>query len=137
MKQFGWLHLILALAVGLAAGVAIGLHMPRWAFMHMHRGGNPTARMVEKFSRDLKLDAAQREKLTAILERTHKRVMDLRKGVGPRFEAIRRETSAEIAKILTPEQAARFREMEKKWDARHRGRKPGEEMGPGPGAPPR
>jgi Spy/CpxP family protein refolding chaperone len=135
MKQFGWKHLIWSLAVGVAAGVALGLHLPRWSLLRPHRGGDPTAHMVDRFSRDLKLTAEQRTKLTAILEKTHKRLMSLRKEAGPKFEAIRKETSRAIEKILTPEQAKRFHEMEKKRAAHHRG--PGSRAGgPGPGPEP-
>jgi Spy/CpxP family protein refolding chaperone len=118
MRKFGWSHLLWALAVGLAAGLALGLHIPRWGFLHPHRGGDRTAHMVDRFSRDLKLDAVQREKLTAILDKTHHRLMDLRKATGPKYEAIRRDTSREIEKILTPDQVKRFHELEKKREAR-------------------
>ncbi len=138
MKQFGWKHLVWALAVGVAAGLALGLHLPRWGLLRPHRGGDPTARLVDRFSRDLKLTAEQRTKLTAILENTHKRIVGLHREEGAKFEAIRKETSRRIEKILTPDQAKRFHELEKRWEARHRGPRP--EAGdpePGPEAPPR
>ena len=85
------------------------------------------------FSRDLKLSADQRTKLTAILERTHKRIEALRNEAGPKFEAIRKDTAREIEKILTPGQLPLFRQHEKKWEARHH--EPGH--GPGMEAPAR
>ncbi|MEK7475367.1 MAG: hypothetical protein AAB152_06980 [Candidatus Coatesbacteria bacterium] len=132
MRKFGWSHLVWALAVGLAAGLALGLHAPRWGFPHPRRGGDRTALMVDRVSRQLKLDAGQREKLTAILEKTHHRIMRLRRDVGPKFEAIRKEASREIEKILTPDQVERYRELEKKWDARHRQSGPAGMGPPGP-----
>jgi len=135
MKQFGWKHLIWSLAVGIAIGLALGLHLPRWRLMHGHRGGDQTSHMVDRFSRDLKLTAEQRTKLTAILENTHKRIVSLHKEEGTKFEAIRKETSRAIERILTPEQAKRFHEMEKRREAHRRG--PGAKAGcPGPGPEP-
>lgn len=117
-RRFGTGHLIWALVAGLAGGTAIGLHLHRWCRSWMGGGGDPTARMVERFSRDLKLDAGQKAKLTVILEDTHHRFTELRGEVHPKFAAIRARTDAAIEKILTPEQVVTYRGLRKRNDER-------------------
>jgi len=132
MKGFGWKHIILALLVGIIAGFALCLHVPRHRLMPWKHGGDPNTRLVERFSRGLNLTADQRTKLVTILERSRKRLDSLRGEIGPKFEAIRRETNTAIEKILTPEQVARFRQLHRKFEQRHPGPRPGPEGHPAP-----
>ncbi len=121
MRRYRLWHLGLALIVGAAGGAAFGLHRGRWeAHRYMAAGGPPTARMVERFGRRLHLTEDQKQKLAPILDRAKQRMVVLHGDTAPRVEAIRRESAAAIERILTPDQVAPFRAMQKKWDDRRK-----------------
>jgi len=109
-----------AFGLGLLVGVAIGVHLWRWDPFHHPKGGDPTPRIVERFSRDLKLTPEQKTRLTAILEKTRGKMQALQGKSCADFQAIQKETAAAIEKILTPEQRPVFVKMEKKHIARLR-----------------
>ena len=86
---------VLLLAVFLAGAVAgaAGLALGGRAFGHEGRRGRP----LERLSRELDLDAAQRREVREILRRQRERMR-------PMFE----ETRQEIRAVLRPDQQARF-----------------------------
>lgn len=116
MRTFNVRHLVLVFAVGLAAGLAIGLHYSRWHLKRPGLGSGP--RFVEKFSRDLKLTAEQEFKLQAILDKKRGELKSVRETVDPKLRKIRRDTTAEIEKILTSEQVELFRKQQKRFGRR-------------------
>lgn len=110
-----WRPAALWLAAGLAAGAAGGLWLGRRA------GPEPReryTRMVERFSSQLDLTEAQRSQVKAILEAKRGRVQALRAQLQPRFQEIRESTRAELRRVLTPDQQARFDRFEAEWRAR-------------------
>jgi Spy/CpxP family protein refolding chaperone len=86
-------------------------------------------RILRHMTRDLNLNDAQAQQVRAILEETGNKIQDLRKQHRPEFDAVRKESHDRIRKVLTPEQAGKFEEMVKKFEARHA-------AGDGPPPPP-
>lgn len=88
---------VLGIVFGVALSVVIVHHGGRFSPLHGRRDG-PVA--IERMTRQLGLDAAQQEKIRAILERAHATV----RGV---LEDTRRDVRAE----LRPEQQSKFDRM--------------------------
>ncbi|OGR60197.1 MAG: hypothetical protein A2X36_03470 [Elusimicrobia bacterium GWA2_69_24] len=76
--------------------------------------------MVEKFSRELKLDAAQKDAVRAVLESRRESMRAFKKETGARFDEIRLSMDSEIKKVLTPEQQKAFDAMHERMAARRR-----------------
>lgn len=112
-----WLHVLLAFAIG--AGV--GFFASTRSFEGRPHGG--TERLVQKFARELRLDDAQTAHVRSVLESKRAQVRALREETRPRYEALRAASKAEIAKVLTPDQLARFEELEAEWRVRREARR--------------
>jgi len=127
MNPPGLRRYVLPFSLGLLVGIAAGIHLWKWNPLRHHGNGNPTSHIVNKFSHKLKLTADQQKKLTAILEKSHARMEDLRKNSFPKFQAIQKDTASQIERILDSGQLDKFRAMEKKMLARRdkRGMEPG------------
>lgn len=125
MRTFGARHLVLVFVVGLVAGLALGLHYSRWNFTRPGPGARSEAKFVEKFGRDLDLTADQKKKLEAILAKKQRELKSVRDAVDPKLGRIRRETTAEIERILTPEQVKLFRKHQRRFDRKRGPRGPG------------
>lgn len=115
------------LVAGLLVGVLIGWFAAYGAMHCRARFDKPgKSHMLDKFTRELRLDAAQKEKVGLILEETREKVKALRGQTRPRFEAIRAESDGRIRAVLTPEQLPRFEklraEMQEKFKKRSEGR---------------
>ena len=67
--------------------------------------------MLNRLDRRLDLTDAQRKQVEEILRRRHARINAMWSGVRPRVRAEVDATNAEIAKVLTPEQRAKFERM--------------------------
>lgn len=86
--------------------------------------------VTEEMSRTLSLDAAQKEKLTAIITQSRESYRALSVQFRPQYDAIRNQTNQQIREILNEEQKARFEKMIQEMSSRHRDpRRPGP---PGP-----
>lgn len=118
----------IALAVVFLAGLVLGVAGDR-AFLVLRgrlpmRHG-PSERMVnhlvDRLDHDLKLTPAQRTSVTEILKRGRDRIDAIYGGIRPQVRAQMDATSAEIEKVLTPEQRTKFAELRAKLD-RHRDR---------------
>lgn len=96
-------------AIGLILGIVLGVGASVLAFRHgpMRSPEERAARMVEKLTRKLELNQTQERQLRAILE---SRREEMRK--------IRREIKDSIRGVLTPEQAVKFEEIERKREMR-------------------
>jgi Spy/CpxP family protein refolding chaperone len=77
---------------------------------------NPTpkdlhARYLKRLDSRLTLTAAQREKISPILDNSGDRVRELRDRMEPEFEAIRHGQRQEIMALLTPEQQTEYQKL--------------------------
>lgn len=102
--------------LGLILGAAAGSWGQRAMFHRMMTRGPDRKRMLERISRDLGLDEKQKAAVSAIMDSKHDEIEGLKKETFLRLEAVRESADAEIAKVLTPAQVARFEEIRR---ARH------------------
>ena len=72
----------------------------------------------ESLQRNLDLDARQTEQIRAFIDDTREGYRQLRTVVGPRYDTLRRDGSARIRALLTPEQQQKFAQMTAERDAR-------------------
>lgn len=101
------LVLMLTFGAGFIAGAAAHHLMG-------HRDGIPAFAMhavLNRLDRHLDLTDAQRAQVEQILRRRHANINAMRTGVRPRVHQELEATNAEIAKVLTPEQRAKFEKM--------------------------
>jgi Spy/CpxP family protein refolding chaperone len=100
--------LVLTFVAGMAAGIFA-------AHMHILHGGPGAARfpraMVNRLDRRLDLTDAQRKQVEEIVNRRHANIDEVWGGVRPRVRAEIEAANEEIARVLTPEQRARFEKM--------------------------
>lgn len=102
----------------LIAGVLIGW-FAAFGTVHckMRFDGPPQkGKILEHFSRELSLDAVQKEKVGKILEETRAKIDTLRAQARPGFEAIRRDADGRIRELLKAEQLPKFEELRKKME---------------------
>jgi hypothetical protein len=71
-------------------------------------------------ARELGLSAAQEHSVQAVFERHRPQMEALWREMRPRFDSLRATVDSEIAVQLTPAQRARFAELAKRLDDRHR-----------------
>lgn len=115
------LFVLAVFCVGIATGVLLGRRMhpdlperPRFGFGGAGpdrpggRGGPPPGVLLQRLTRDLDLDATQREQVSAVLEASRERVRELQRGTRGRFEAEQRRLREDIRGLLRPEQQQRF-----------------------------
>jgi hypothetical protein len=75
--------------------------------------------MLNHLDRRLDLTDAQRKQVEEILRRRHERINEMWAGVRPRVRAEVEATNAEIARVLTPEQRAKFEKMRMRLGGMH------------------
>jgi Spy/CpxP family protein refolding chaperone len=98
--------------LGLVLGAAAGSWGQRAAFHRMMRRAPDHRRvMLDRLTRELGLDEKQREAVSAVTESRMADVDKLKAETFSRLEAIRASADEEMAKILTPEQAAKLKAM--------------------------
>ncbi len=120
--------------IGLAAGIFVGWFA---AFGAVHCGlqGWRPEKKLEILSRELRLDAGQKQKIQRILEDTREKIEALRAENKPRLESVRTQAREEIAALLTPAQKEKFEKLHSKWEGRREKRKfrhPPADAPPGP-----
>jgi Spy/CpxP family protein refolding chaperone len=102
---------VASIVIAFVAGVLAGIVGDRvWMLRHVRPRGmrSMTARIVKRLDHDLSLTPQQRDQVTRILEQHQQRVAAITAISRPQ---IRREIdmgNAEIERILTPEQRAKF-----------------------------
>ena len=77
---------------------------------------------VEELARGLSLDVSQREQLKVIISGSREKYRALSRQMRPQFDAIRNQANQEIRQILHENQKARFEEILKDLEQRHRNR---------------
>lgn len=89
----------------------------RAGFVAAPGGRRSTEAYLHRLTRDLKLDARQRDSVRAILERYRPAMDSLRQDVDIKFSALRLSIRGEITGVLTPEQRQRYDELTQRMDA--------------------
>lgn len=122
---------ILVVALTFIAGVMVGVFA---SHMMILRGGHgaalfPTTAMVNRLDRRLDLTDAQRAQVEQIIRRRHARIDGLWSDLRPRMRAEVDQANAEIARILTPEQRAKFDRLKFHLDGRSGSRSDRERTG--------
>jgi len=128
-------NLIIAIVVAFVFGIAGGMIGTLGTIAAMHHGGRPVFSHGERIDREggprggrirgergrpspermifrqLDLTDEQRTRIEEILDSAR-----------PRYAAVRESTRAEIDRVLTPEQRAKWKELEERFPARRRER---------------
>ena len=112
-----WKQILPAFVLGLVFGAALGSWAHRTAVRRFAGDGHASKRMLEKFSKELKLDAGQKEAVRVILESRRDEMKAFRQETHKKFDALRLAMHADIKKILTPEQQTRFAGMAARWES--------------------
>jgi hypothetical protein len=129
---------IVVVLAAFAAGLLAGVAGDRIYLIHKGRyyptrgGGRSMAKhLVEKLDRELHFDGDQRKKVETIVESHRKHFESIWASARPAIEKELEATNAEIEKVLTADQRAKFKSMQLRMKNRHHGE------GPPPGPPPR
>jgi Spy/CpxP family protein refolding chaperone len=119
MTPFGqrrlWFALFLAVVFALGAATGFGVSRfvrPRPPF---GRGPGPPppspAMVADRMTRDLGLTSEQRTKVEEVLRQNANRLERFHAATGQQYDALRQELDADIERVLTPEQQAKFRTL--------------------------
>lgn len=142
-RFFALVFVVLVFVAGLAGGVAVdravllprpGEHGPRGH--GPQHGRPPVERFLEDLSNEVGLSAAQKAQVATVLDHAQERARSIMEASRPALDAAQKQTRDEIVALLTPEQQARFAELEKTRLAPRPGLPGGPPGPPGsPGAP--
>ena len=114
MKTFKLLALVtLVFLAGVAAGVVgTRIAIRHWVNTAIQRPENFQLLLERNLRWQLRLDARQRVQVHRILTDARVRLRDLRQAYRPQVVAVLTNTETQISAILTPEQQARFEQMQ-------------------------
>ncbi len=76
--------------------------------------------IAQELAEGLNLDASQKEKLKTIIGQSRERFRAISLQVRPQYEVIRQETREQMRQILREDQKARFEEIIREIDAKHK-----------------
>jgi len=116
-----YFYFVLTFLLGAVVGAG-GMFVFAWYAGHWQQRGFNRERIIRHFKSELNLTDPQVQQLRQILDDTGKRLTDVQKQMEPQFQAVREETRNRIRQILNPDQVAKFNELVRKWDERHRQR---------------
>jgi Spy/CpxP family protein refolding chaperone len=104
---------ILVVLLTFTAGVMVGVLASHLMILHGGHGASlfPTTAMVNRLDRRLDLTDAQRAQVEQIIRRHHARIDGMWDDLRPRMRAEIDQANAEISRILTPEQRAKFERL--------------------------
>jgi Spy/CpxP family protein refolding chaperone len=113
---------IIALLATFGVGMLAGIAADRALIL---RGGHrrtphSAAFMMKRLDKTLDLTPQQEREVEAILRRGHDRVTGVWGSVRPRLRQEVEQTNAEIARVLTPEQRAKFEKIKMRMSPRRR-----------------
>jgi len=128
-----WIGVLLVFTLGVVAGaVGTGMYIKQ-KITHLAVGGPPgvpppemTDFILRRMSRDLNLNEDQEKKIKKALTETHEKLRLVSEKYQPEFKKILDVSKAAIKACLSPEQAARMDEIQKKMGHRMQGPPPGE-----------
>lgn len=103
-----WSRPLALVALGLALGLGAGAWAMRVYFQRTLMRWDPAERIVYKLGDDLQLSADQRERVALILAEQKGRMELRRQGWRLEVRTLAREGEAQVARILSPQQAERF-----------------------------
>ena len=104
------LFLVATFAAGLAVGAGGRALWVRYASAAAPERARGLDRMMDELNDELHLDPAQRDSVRAILQRHRTRMTAVWETVRPRFDSMRAQMDSDVARQLTPEQQAKYRE---------------------------
>ena len=128
-----WKPIVIAFVIGGTAGFLAARMCAGLMKHHRWDNGKSPGQMLDRFSSKLHLTAEQRQQIGAILEAKRQKLDALRGEIRPKFQELHASTSAEIRRLLNPDQQRIFDEMQAKRDARRK-RFRDRWAGPGPNA---
>jgi Spy/CpxP family protein refolding chaperone len=126
------LFILAVFCVGLTLGLVLGRRMPlmpQRPGMFMGPSGGPGGRprggmLIERLDRELQLTADQKTRVQAIFDGRRSHLEAVQRDIAARAEQEQRELQAEIRKVLTPDQQARFDRWLEQQPRGRRGRPP-------------
>ena len=121
--------LVATFAAGTAVGAGGRALWVRYASAAAPERTRGLDRMMDELNAELRLDSAQRDSVRAILQRHRTRMTAVWETVRPRFNSMRAQMDSDVARQLTPEQQARYRDHV----TRYRHQKEQEKADTGPG----
>jgi len=104
------LFLVATFAAGLAVGAGGRALWVRYASAAAPDRARGLDRMMVELNDELHLDPAQRDSVRAILQRHRTRMTAVWETVRPRFDSMRAQMDSDVARQLTPEQQAKYRD---------------------------
>jgi len=102
--------LVATFAAGLAVGAGGRALWVRYASAAAPERGRGLDRMMDELNQELRLDPAQRDSVRAIVQRHRTRMTAVWETVRPRFDSMRAQMDSEVARQLTAEQQAKYRD---------------------------
>lgn len=104
---------LLVVALVFVAGIAVGVFGAHMMILHGGPGAAmfPTTALVNRLDRRLDLSDAQRAQVERIIRRHHANIDGIWSSMHPRIRAEVEAANAEITRVLTPEQRAKFDRM--------------------------
>ena len=117
------LGVLLIFLLGALAGAAVVHRVDRHRVegVLLGRGGATADLIVRRLSRSLDLDRAQQDKVRAIVAETHREIVEIRKPIQARIEAVTERSRARVREILRPDQQEKFdriQDRHRKWRER-------------------
>ena len=114
-----WNYVLLAFCAGLLLGAWIGVYHERTVFHQFWAHGPDTQKILARLSEKLNLTPQQEQEVQLVLEAKREKILSLHRQMRSQFEELRLSMRADMAKILTPDQEAKFTRMTQEWDKRH------------------
>ena len=105
---------VVFLVATFAAGAAVGAGGRALWVRHASAAsldrGRGLDRMMDELNEELGLDPVQRDSVRAIVQRHRTRMTEVWETVRPRFDSMRAQMDSEVARQLTPDQQAKYRD---------------------------
>ena len=102
--------LVATFAAGLAVGAGGRALWVRRASAAAPERARGLDRMMDDLNAELRLGPGQRDSVRAILQRHRTRMTAVWETVRPRFDSMRAQMDSDVARQLTPEQQAKYRD---------------------------
>ena len=121
MTRRAYLYFTLTIILGAVLGGA-GVYYFLWHTGRLQHPGFNKVHAEARLKKRLNLSAPQLQQIDKIFDASARKLSDLQKQVDPQFEAIRRETRAQIRQVLDADQGKKFDEFVREIDERRKRR---------------